>query len=153
MSKRSKVYLAGPITGLTYGGSTDWRNFVKEELDILNIDGVSPMRGKEYLASLSTIEDGEYANTLLSSPQSITTRDRFDIMTSDLVVFNFLGATKASIGSCIEIGWADAFRKPAILVVEKEGNIHDYSMIRTICGWRTDNLEDAIRIIGATLSN
>ena len=149
--KRPKVYLAGPITGLTYGGSTEWRDAVKAELAILGIDGASPMRGKTYLANLPVIDDKPREDTLLSSQQSITTRDRFDVMSSDMVIFNFLGATKASIGSCIEIGWSDAFRKPAILVVEKEGNIHDYSMIRAICGWRVDNLDDAIRIVGATL--
>lgn len=148
---RKKVYLAGPITGLTYGGASDWRETVKFDLDDVGIDGYSPLRGKNYLNTGKTLQDTGYEKTLLSSERSIVARDRNDCQTADLIIFNFLGAQKVSIGSCIEVGWADAFRTPAILVIEDEGNFHDYSMIRQICGWRVNNLDDAVYVAKAIL--
>ena len=41
------VYLAGPITGLTYDGATDWRHAVAADLNSVGIKGLSPMRGKD----------------------------------------------------------------------------------------------------------
>jgi hypothetical protein len=43
------VYLAGPITGLTYEGATEWRNVAAEKLDSDKIETLSPLRGKNYL--------------------------------------------------------------------------------------------------------
>jgi hypothetical protein len=144
------VYLAGPITGLSYGGAVDWREEAITRLKDIDVRGLSPMRGKTYLLKETNIGDS-YGETLLSSQASITMRDRFDCMRSNMIIFNFLGAERVSIGSCIELGWADAFRVPAILLIEKDKNVHDHSMVRQICGWRVDNLDDAIAIVGATL--
>ena len=127
MEKR--VYLAGPITGLSYSGCTDWRKFAKDELKKYGILGVSPMRAKEYLNKEKNISDS-YPEKILSCDRGITTRDRFDVMTSNLILVNFLGAKEKSIGTVGEIFWADAFRKPIVTIMEKDGNPHDHSMIR-----------------------
>jgi nucleoside 2-deoxyribosyltransferase len=142
-------YLAGPITGLTYGGSTDWRNWMIDQLSP-DIEGLSPMRAKAYLAKEGIIGDS-YENTVLSSATAITTRDHFDCMRCDMVLVNFLGAKTVSIGTVMEIAWAHAYRKPIVLVQEKEGNIHEHSMIRSVVGFRTTTLEQAIIVIRAVL--
>jgi hypothetical protein len=90
--------------------------------------------------------EGSYDEFPLSTDRGITTRDRADCMGADLVVFNMLGATRVSMGTMVEFGWADAARVPSVLIMEKEGNIHDYPMVREIAGFRVDNLEDAIAI-------
>jgi nucleoside 2-deoxyribosyltransferase len=148
----SLIYLAGPITGLSYGGCTDWRAKAKELVGDTPIEVLSPMRGKTYLAGETTVGDS-YDQFVLSTEKAITARDRFDCMRSDLVIFNFLGAEKASVGSCIEVGWADAFRKPSILILDKDvvGNPHDHAMVRAICGWRVSSLEEAIAVAKAVL--
>jgi len=46
MTTRPKVYLAGPIKGLTYTGATDWRDEAKDALYDIGIAGYSPMRAK-----------------------------------------------------------------------------------------------------------
>lgn len=150
--RNPKVYLAGPITGLNYDGCTNWRDKVKEDLAVFNVDGASPMRGKAYLQGTGPIGDA-YAETILSTEQAIMARDRYDVMSSDMVIFNFLGASRVTIGTCIEVGWADAFRKPSVLVIEETGNIHDHAMVRQACGWRVTNLDDAVRVVAATLLN
>ena len=142
MSK--KVYLAGPISGLTYDGAQEWRLDFKNRVKP-GIDAYSPLRGKEYLTMRGPLE-GSYDDFPLSTDIGITTRDRYDCMGADLVVFYLLGATRISIGTMIEIGWCDAARNPAILVMEKEGNVHDYPMVRQIAQFRVDNLDDAIKM-------
>lgn len=144
-----KIYLAGPISGLTYDGAQEWRDIFRKEVDP-RIEAFSPLRGKDYLAMRGPLE-GSYAEFPLSTDQGITARDRYDCMGSDLVVFNLLGATRVSIGTMIEFGWCDAARNPAILIMEKEGNVHDYPMIRQIAQFRVDNLRDAINIANIIL--
>lgn len=134
MSK--KIYLAGPISGMTYEGSEVWRDEFRRKLDP-RIDAYSPLRGKQYLP--------------LSSDKGITTRDRYDCMGADLVVFYLLGATRISIGTMIELGWADAARNPAILIMEKEGNVHEHPMLRETTHFRVDNLEDAVKLANIIL--
>ncbi len=139
-----KVYLAGPISGLTYDGAQEWRDEFRNTIDP-SIEAFSPLRGKEYLTMRGPLE-GSYNEYPLSTDQGITARDRYDCMGSDLVVFYLLGATRVSIGTMIEFGWCDAARNPAIVIMEKEGNVHDYPMIRQIAQFRVDNLKDAISI-------
>ncbi len=139
-----KVYLAGPISGLTYEGAQEWRDEFRNTIDP-RIEAFSPLRGKEYLTMRGPLE-GSYNEYPLSTDQGITARDRYDCMGSDLVVFYLLGATRVSIGTMIEFGWCDAARNPAIVIMEKEGNVHDYPMIRQIAQFRVDNLKDAISI-------
>ena len=147
MSK--KIYLAGPISGLTYEGSEAWRDEFRHKIDP-RIDAYSPLRGKEYLTMRGPLE-GSYDEFPLSTDQGITTRDRFDCMGADLVVFYLLGATRVSIGTMIEFGWCDAARNPAIVIMEKSGNIHEYPMIRQIAQFRVDNLNDAVKIANLIL--
>ena len=49
------LYCAGPITGLSYDESTDWRAYVASKLPE-NIHAVSPMRGKTYLKAQKEIK-------------------------------------------------------------------------------------------------
>ncbi|HUC94748.1 MAG TPA: hypothetical protein VMR19_01960 [Candidatus Saccharimonadales bacterium] len=147
--KESLLYCAGPITGVSFGESTDWREYVAKKLPG-HIQAVSPMRGKKYLEKEKNIRDS-YEEIPLSSQKGITCRDRMDVMRCDAILVNFLGATKVSIGSVLEIAWADAWRKPIIIVMEKE-NIHSHAMIREMAGFITSSLDEAITIATAILS-
>lgn len=141
------IYLAGPISGLTYDGAVDWRNTVKETLDDASkgqIQCLSPMRHKDYLLNESKIKD-DYEQ-ILSSQRGITARDRFDSTRCDLLFVNFLGAKKVSIGTVLEIAWADSQRIPIVLVMEDENNPHEHSMVRELCPFRVNNLEEGIEI-------
>lgn len=143
--------MAGPITGLDYKGCNDWREYVKSKLKEWGVTGVSPMRGKEYLSLEKAISD-EY-DMVLSCQKGIATRDRFDVTSCDIMLVNFLGAKKVSIGTIVEYGWADAARKPIITVIEKEGNPHDHSMIKELTGFRVENLDEGLLIAKAILNH
>jgi hypothetical protein len=145
------VYLAGPITGQTFDGCTDWREFAIKELGAVGITGLSPMRAKDYLKNESFVGD-EYQDTVLSSSRGIITRDRWDTTRCDLILVNFLGAERVSIGTVMEMAWADACRTPSIVVMKPEGDLHDHSMLREVTGFRVETLEEGLEVAKAILT-
>lgn len=147
--RESLLYLAGPITGISFDGCTDWREYVASKLPA-HIKGVSPMRGKNYLSKEKKVKDS-YEDQPLSCSKGITCRDRFDTTRCDMVFVNFLGAKKASIGTVMEIAWADMLRKPVVIVMEPD-NVHNHSMIRESAGFIVSTLDEGILIATAVLS-
>jgi len=125
---KRKVYLAGPITGQSYDGSTTWRDEVKLELETSGIDGYSPMRGKAYLSGEDRVKDS-YSDYTMSSINGINVRDFNDVKTSDAILVNFLGcASRVSIGTVMEIAWSRAFQIPIVIIME-ENNVHEHGML------------------------
>jgi hypothetical protein len=95
------VYLAGPITGCTYTGCTDWRSYAKNILSVAGITGLDPMRGKDYLLNEKSLGN-DYPHPL-SCPRGIMTRDYWDCTRCDVLLVNFLGAEKVSIGTVMKL--------------------------------------------------
>lgn len=148
-----KVYLAGQISGLSYGGATDWREWATAELAKVGVEGLNPMRAKKYLSAMEDLDANcrEYgAINPLSSPKGILMRDRWDATRCDILLANLLGADRVSIGTVMEIAWADLSRTPIILVAE-DGDHHDHAMINEACGIKVPTLEQAIEICKAFL--
>jgi nucleoside 2-deoxyribosyltransferase len=149
------VYLAGPITGRTYDGATDWRKRACSELAAAGIKGLSPMRAKQYLAALPGPISGtgeEYAHlSVLSLPRGVMTRDRYDATRCDVLLVNLLGATAVSIGTVMEIAWADIVRTPIVCAIEEKGNPHEHMMITEAIGFRTPSLFAALDAVKAIL--
>ena len=156
MGMRPSVYLAGPITGLTYDEGADWREVVIAALGHSGIDAFSPLRSKEFLRAIGKLDNAGQPDSAylglnpLSEPKGITTRDRFDTMGRDMVFANFLGAERVSIGTCIELGWADAARVPIVAAME-EDNVHRHAMVNEVCGFIVPSVEEAIAVIKAVL--
>jgi nucleoside 2-deoxyribosyltransferase len=155
MSRPRSVYLAGPISGLSYGESVDWRDNVKAALSQHGIKAFSPMRSKEYLKGVRELDSSpvacEHYGTLscLSSPRGITTRDRFDATNCGVLLVNLLSAQKVSIGTVMEIAWADAVRTPIVLVMEPHGNCHDHCMLVETVGFRVGSIKEAVSVVRA----
>lgn len=146
------VYLAGPITGCSYGGCTEWRDGVIAQLAERGIKGLSPMRAKAFLKPFNEISGtgDEYASlNVLASARGIMTRDFNDATKCDVLLVNFLGATRVSIGTVMEIAWAFQKRTPVVVVMEKSGNPHEHLMLAEATGYRVDTLEEALSTIEA----
>jgi nucleoside 2-deoxyribosyltransferase len=151
------VYLAGPITGCSFNGCTDWRKAVAQKLRPFGILGVDPMRAKDYLKNETAIT-GSYEDKVMSCQRGIMTRDRYDATHCDVLLVNFLGANRISIGTVMEIAWADAHRIPIICAIEndpgqeekeignKVPNVHDHPMIREAVGFRVPTLDEAVDV-------
>ena len=149
MNKEYLIYCAGPITGLSYDNTVGWRDYVGSKLPE-NIKAISPMRGKTYLLDKTSIDDC-YNDIILSSQKGITTRDRNDVFRCDLLLANLLGTEKVSIGTVMEIAWADSLRKPIVLIMESK-NIHDHAMVREVSGFIVKTLDEAIELSKTILS-
>lgn len=142
------AYLAGPITGLSFGESVDWR----EKFSLLvapKVQGLSPMRCKDYLKDEAKIAHSY--PTPLSCPKAIISRDFNDCKRCDILVANFLGSDKVSIGTTMEIAWAYSFRIPIILIMEKDLNPHEHPMIREAAGFYAETVKDAANMTKAIL--
>lgn len=146
-----KVYLAGPITGTNYGEAVNWRDKTRDDLFSLGLDGFSPMRGKAYLSKEDKIQDS-YSDHTMSSITGINIRDYNDVKTSDALLVNLLGAQRVSIGAVMEIAWARAFQIPVVVIVEKEGNVHEHGML-TYNVIRVDNIQSGLDAIAQILNS
>jgi len=139
------VYLCGPITGLTYEQATDERERMVTLFKDRGVEALSPMRGKIFLleARGELLKAKGYDN-VMTSGKGIVGRDRNDVLSSDVIFADFRGATKASIGSCVEFGWADAWRKPIVTLMEKTGNAHDHAFIHEMSTYVVDDVGEAV---------
>jgi hypothetical protein len=152
------VYLAGPITGCSYGECTDWRQYAIHELAQHGIKGLNPMRGKEYLSHVEkfTADGNKYGEmhgvrNVMSLNRGIMTRDRWDATRCDALLVNFLGAPQISIGTSMEIAWADLSRIPIVCAMEDVGNPHEHGMILEAIGFRSATLDEALHVLKSML--
>lgn len=147
---QKRVYLSGPIMGLTYRGCNSWREYAIKELDKLGIVGVSPLRCKMYLDNGGILGDSDQLP--LTCDRGIVTRDRWDVTQNcEVMLTNLLGAERVSIGTMFEYAWADMAKKPIVTIMEKQGNVHDHIMVRETTGFRVETLEEGLEIVRAIL--
>jgi len=149
MTGARAVYLSGPITGVSERTARGWRQHVIDRLAPALI-GVDPTRNAIDTTIVSQVQLDDAARLKhLRHGKEILERNRNDLARCDLVLANLLGAERASIGAIGEIFWADAFRKPVIIVRESSGNIHDHGMVNAIAAQTFDDLDAAIDKINA----
>lgn len=152
------VYLAGAIAGVTYGDATDWRAVARLSLANRNIETLDPMRAKSALGSknegrISTdFHDYSKFGAFFTS-QGIMTRDFNDVKRCDVLLVNLLALTKPSLGTIMELAWAYAFQKPAVVAIEANGNPHDnHPMIAAAMPFRVTTLDEAIDSVATILN-
>lgn len=156
MSYSKLVYLAGPVAGLSYEHSRNgWRADFSDLLPPF-IQVISPMRGKDSLKDIKVLGKSTDNPTYptddpITSNSGILGQDFNDIQRCDAMVACFLGAGIVSIGTCVEFGWASALRKPIIIVIEPEGNVHDHIFLTHTAIYRVIDLIDAARIVAHLL--
>ena len=152
ITRQFLVYLAGPITGLSWEESTAWYAEVDKLLPE-HIVPVFPLRGKMWLEDEISIKDNYDDKHPLSTQAGIMTRDKLDVMRADALLVNLLGAKSVSVGTVIEIAWAYMLQKPVIVIMEKD-NIHQHSMVRGCASMVVETLplgiDTVIRIVSPT---
>jgi nucleoside 2-deoxyribosyltransferase len=146
-----KAYLAGPVTGLSYEAATEWRQYARKILAYLNIDAMDPMRGQEYLAGSENMSDS-YEGLPMSTQRAIMAKSYNDAVTANILIVNFLGATRVSIGTVMEMAWAYEKRIPVICIMEAEGNPHDHSMVRDATNFRVASIDEALKVADVMLN-
>ena len=143
------VYLAGPILGKTYVESRfGWRADVSLAM-LPGITVLSPMRHEGHLAEHTGLIDDDAIN--ITGSKLIFAKDVLDIRHCDIILANFLGAKKPSLGTVSEIGMAYAMGKTIVTVME-DINIHRHPFVLEPSALVLDNLDDAIIAINSLLS-
>lgn len=158
------IYLCGQITGASYSEARfGWRADVFKALDgrmqtehdarhgLADVRCLSPMRNKEHLSDDQALSPLGKADSVLSCPRGITTRDLWDIRRSTLIFANLDMGERVSIGCSVEIGYAAAVDVPVIAVMP-EGNPHDHAMVRELVGWRVQTVDEGIEVAKALLN-
>jgi nucleoside 2-deoxyribosyltransferase len=155
---KPKVYLAGAIAGLSYHSATDWRIDAKNVLEARGIETLNPMRAKTVLANhnagiiSNSFHDYARYGTFFTS-QGIMTRDFNDVRQCDALLVNLLDLTKPSLGTIMELAWAYALQKPAVVAIEGIGNPHDnHPMIAAAMPFRVESLDEAIDSVAILLN-
>jgi len=153
------VYLAGPISGLTWEEATKWRQDVAAQLGDLGITVRDPFRGKDFIKrkikrqggfdteALAVHKKGEHP---LVSGHGIVMRDLWDVASCDMLLVNFLGADRVSIGTVVEIATARAKGK-YILVVMEDGNPHQHPFITELASMVLDDWDEALSLVPVIL--
>jgi nucleoside 2-deoxyribosyltransferase len=153
---RPLVYLAGGIAGLPGSETVNWRRHATSLLGNYGVEALSPMRAKDALANQSRIgtDFNEYKDRgAFFTSRGIMTRDFNDVKRCDAMLVNLLGLTKPSLGTIMELGWAYALQKPAVVAIEASGNPHDgHPMIHETMGFRVTTLDEAIYSVAVILN-
>ena len=83
----------------------------------------------------------------MATPKAITIRDRWDTTTADVVLVNLTNYFKFSIGTIMEIAWADAARVPVVAVIPSESEYYKHPILTQCCAYIVQDLDEAINIV------
>ena len=143
------VYLSGPITACSYDEATDWRSYAAENL-AEGIAPLSPLRGQKHLEGVKSIA-AHNEEDVFGSKKGMTALDRNDVKRCDAVLVNLLGAKRVSLGTVMEVAWADAWDKPIVLV-DGPGSLHDHPMISTVAEYIVGDIATGVEVVNALLT-
>jgi nucleoside 2-deoxyribosyltransferase len=105
------------------------RRYIEQvsKLKSYGYDVLCPMIGKEYLKEEKSLH-GEGYFTPSSNNHAIKARDMWMVRQSDILLADFSSAEVASIGSCMELAWANMLGKHVISIIP-EDNVHRHAFI------------------------
>jgi nucleoside 2-deoxyribosyltransferase len=146
------IYLAGPISGLSYDKARyGWR---QEFVEVIQNSGMShiscnsPMRGKEFMQNHGVLSSGhDYPDHAMATPEGITTRDYNDVRECSAMVACFLeSGDRPSLGTAAEFGYCWALHKPIIVIGPADEVNVKHIMLKRMAGYRVDTLEEGALI-------
>lgn len=151
---RGTIYLAGPIANTDRLDAFNWRAHTQQKLRDEGVRVLSPLRAKGELASADIGTDcrAYQEKGIFFTTKGIMTRDYNDVQMADALIVNLWGAKSISIGTVMELGWAYMLRKPAVVLMEPEGNPHDnHPMMHEAISFRVETLEEAVQTACITI--
>jgi len=149
MSK-PRLYLAGPILGLTEGDAKDWRDDFTKRLQPSGIVCVSPLRCEP---SVDGVYASSYGDLCFGTAGAITAKNYMDVQSCAAVLcyFPYRGVGKdRSAGTIAELAWSFALQKPRV-VVSDDDFIRNHPVIKTMAQWMLPDLEAAERLFKGIL--
>ena len=145
---KPRVYAAGPIGHCSYEQATAWRNEAKRILSEVGIAVYSPMRAKEFLDKLSVMPSRpDVYDHPLATSKGIMARDHADCVRADVVLVNFLGADRVSLGTAMELAWCFEHHIPVVCVAEPTNINVAHPMAAEAIDYLVPTLAEAIEIV------
>lgn len=115
------IYLAGPISGLSYSAVVDrYKHYVKR-FERMGYNVLFPMMGKGYLRNENEIVPSDYQQPI-STNRAIVGRDSWMVHQCDILVADLSCATEVSRGTICEISWASLLHKHVLVALGSERN-------------------------------
>lgn len=145
--KQLGVYLAGPISGLTYEDATGWRDnpAFHDDLALAGWTPLSPMEGYEWLSGNDKPLSVHFEDAAHPGAAAEAVRDDLAaIDAAKAVLCNFSGASRASIGTCAELGYAFARGKAVISVLPTGDTVHDHPFVTNLSYRVVETLPGAV---------
>ncbi len=142
-----KIYTAGPISGQSFNQVMKRYQDQVNRLKKLGFEVICPMTGKSYLRTELEFKAHGYDQYPVSTNHAIKERDRWMVGLVDIVLVDFTECNGVvSIGSCMELAWADELKKHTIVVME-ESNIHQHCFILECADIVFPNMKDTYKYL------
>jgi nucleoside 2-deoxyribosyltransferase len=141
-----KIYCGHPITGLSFEAIERYYRQMSEVLRSYGYEVFHPMVGKGYLRLERELKPAGYQQPL-STNHAIIERDRWMVMQSDVVYFDFTDATSVSIGCIMELAWAHDHGKHTVVVMGS-GNPHYHAFVLEAADVLFETEDEAIVYLG-----
>ena len=123
-----KIYCVKPISGESGKDVFEYYERIRKTLLDIGYDVLTPLYGKGKLRTELEFKAHGYENDPLTTNHAIFGRDKFFVQQSDIIFANFIGASRVSIGSIMEIAIGHMVGKQIVVVMEKD-NIHRHSFV------------------------
>ena len=139
-----KIYLARPISGLTFEEVVGYYEATSDELRSHGYGVLCPMTGKGYLRNETEFRAYGYDNPV-STNRAIVGRDHWMVEQSDVVFVDLTGAQKVSIGCVSELAWAYHLRKHIVLSLDND--FHKHAFVLEMADVIFPSYEEAMRYL------
>lgn len=149
-----KIYLAHPISGLSYEEVVDYYQWTKHDLERFGFTVLNPMTGKRYLRNELEFKSHGYDNPV-STNHAIWRRDTWMVSQADIIYLNLMTTTdRVTIGGIMELAIGAYLGKHTIAAIP-EGNIHEHAFVLEACDIIFRKHEEALeylrRLSGGTV--
>lgn len=124
---RPRIYLAGPVAGLTWVQAMGWRRAAATELTLAGFEPAMPVEQERAL------DDGRVLSPMGEDKPGCSAAEIFgrdtDLLDScEGVLADLRGATRPSLGTAWELGYAYACGKTIAIILGPE-DIHQHAFI------------------------
>lgn len=122
------------LTGPHFGDVTDWRPRVADALNARGIDSFVPQQAE---GSQNDADWGAFK----------------DLKRCAVLLVNLLGVKTLSLDTIKAVAWAFAMQKPAVVVIEQQGNPHDlHPLLMAAVPFRVGSLDEAVESVAIILN-
>lgn len=147
------VYLAGPIAGCNETEAKDWRQWMRNQLSPMNIQGISPLRCEPLIgARYKTPLEIGYSDPKFGTARAIASKNMTDVKRCDMTLCYMPKHLAFSKGTLVELAWAKAYEKPTVLVTDDEVTAA-HPCVQACAGWVLETLDDAVELIVGILGD